>query len=133
MQAEGECHDGRSRGSLTSAFGWEQHCCLPLEADCDIAPLRRYLDVGTSYLSVNVGYAPHDIEATMRVISSWRRQIRDDDSGSFQLATSVADVRRGQARPDGWRSGSTWRTPTRSAATSRWCRPTTTSACGRCC
>jgi membrane dipeptidase len=78
--------------SLTSAIGWEQHCCLPLEAGCDIGPLRRYLDVGTTYLSVNVGYAPHDIEATMRVISSWRRQIRDDSSGSFELATSVQDV-----------------------------------------
>lgn len=76
---------------LTSPFGWEQHCCLPLEASCDIAPLRRYLDVGTSYLSVNVGYAPHGIEETMRVISSWRRQIRDN-AGSFQLATSVRDV-----------------------------------------
>ncbi len=75
----------------TSVVRWEQHCCLPLSADCEIAPLRRYLDVGTSYLSVNVGYAPHGIEDTMRVLSSWRRQIRDD-AGTFRLAASVRDV-----------------------------------------
>jgi len=78
-------------GRLTSAIGWDQHCCLPLEAGCDVAPLRRYLDVGATYVSVNVGYGPHGIEGTMRVLSSWRRQVaRDRDS--FQLATTVADV-----------------------------------------
>jgi membrane dipeptidase len=76
---------------LHSAFGWEQHCCLPLEAACDIGPLSRYRDVGVSYLSVNVGYAPHDIDSTMRVLSSWRRQIslRPDE---FVLATTVDDL-----------------------------------------
>lgn len=76
---------------LRSEFGWEQHCCLPLEAGCDISPLSRYRDVGVSYLSVNVGFAPHDIDATMRVLSSWRRQIllRPEE---FVLANTVADV-----------------------------------------
>ena len=55
-------------GRLMSPFGWEQHCCLPVQAECDITPLRRYLDAGVSYLSVNVGFAPHDIDATMRVL-----------------------------------------------------------------
>jgi membrane dipeptidase len=76
---------------LRSAFGWEQHCCLPLEAGCDIGPLRRYRDVGVSYLSVNVGFAPHDIDSTMRVLSSWRRQVllRPDE---FVLANTTADL-----------------------------------------
>jgi membrane dipeptidase len=76
---------------LRSGFAWEQHCCLPLEAGCDIGPLRRYLDIGVSYLSVNVGYAPHDIDATIRVLSSWRRQVllRPEE---FVLATTIADV-----------------------------------------
>jgi membrane dipeptidase len=77
-------------GRLTSPFAWEQHCCLPLQAECDIEPLRRYLDVGVSYLSVNVGFAPHDIEATMRVLSSWRRQILR--SSEFALAGTVDDI-----------------------------------------
>ncbi len=75
---------------LSSAVAWEQHCCLPLSAGCDVAPLRRYLDVGTTYVSVNVGYAPHGIEETMRVLSSWRRQVVRDET--LQLATTVQDV-----------------------------------------
>jgi membrane dipeptidase len=76
---------------ITSPFGWEQHCCLPLQADCDIAPLVRYLDVGVSYLSVNVGFAPHDIDATMRVLSSWRRQALLS-SELFALVSTVDDM-----------------------------------------
>ena len=76
---------------LRSRLGWEQHCCLPLEASCDIGPLRRYLDVGMSYLSVNVGYSPHDIDATMRVLSSWRRQVLQRGD-LFVLATTTDDI-----------------------------------------
>lgn len=81
----------RPTARLSSGLGWEQHCCLPLEAGCDIGPLRRYLDVGVSYLSVNVGYAPHDIDATMRVLSSWRRQVLQR-SEFFVLANTADDV-----------------------------------------
>jgi len=56
--------------------------------DCDIPPLRRYLDVGVSYLSVNVGYAPHGIEETVRVLASWRRQVQRSEE--FVLATTAA-------------------------------------------
>jgi membrane dipeptidase len=80
-----------AKSRLTARFAWEQHCCLPLEADCDIAPLDRYRQVGVGYVSVNVGYAPHDIDATMRVLSSWRRQIsRAGDS--FQLVGTTDDL-----------------------------------------
>ena len=80
-----------SASRLQSPFGWEQHCCLPLQPECDVDPLLRYLEAGVSYLSVNVGFAPHDIEATMRVLSSWRRQVLRK-SESFALATTVDDV-----------------------------------------
>ena len=76
---------------LTAGFGWEQHCCLPLEAGCDIAPLDRYRQVGVGYVSVNVGYAPHDIDATMRVLSSWRRQLARA-GGSFQLVGTAGEI-----------------------------------------
>ena len=78
-------------GRLTSPFGWEQHCCLPVQAECDITPLRRYLDAGFSYLSVNVGFAPHDIDATMRVLASWRRQVLLS-SEPFTLVSTVDDM-----------------------------------------
>jgi membrane dipeptidase len=74
---------------LETAFAWEQHCCLPLGSDCDIAPLDRYRQVGVSYLSVNVGYAPHSLDDSIRVLSSWRQQIRASDS--FELVASADD------------------------------------------
>jgi membrane dipeptidase len=84
-------------GRIISAFGWEQHCCLPLQADCEITPLRRYHDVGVTYLSVNVGFAPHDIDATMRVLSSWRRQVllRPEE---FALVSTVDDMAAAQGQ-----------------------------------
>ena len=75
-------------GRLMSPFGWEQHCCMPVRAECDVTPLRRYLDAGVSYLSVNVGFAPHDIDATMRVLASWRRQVLLS-SEPFALVSTV--------------------------------------------
>ncbi len=80
-----------AKSRLAASFAWEQHCCLPLEAACNLAPLDRYRQVGVGYVSVNVGYAPHDIDATMRVLSSWRRQIsRSGDS--FQLVGTAEDL-----------------------------------------
>jgi len=84
-QATGEA------GRITSPFGWEQHCCLPVQAECDITPLLRYLDAGVSYLSVNVGFAPHDIDASMRVLGSWRRQVLLS-SELFALVSTVDDM-----------------------------------------
>jgi len=101
IQATGEA------GRLTSPFGWEQHCCLPLQAERGITPLRRYLDAGVSYLSVNVGFAPHDIDATMRVLGSWRRRVL---LGSELFASGVNRRRhagRPAARPAG-RGPSPW-------------------------
>lgn len=70
---------------------WDQHCCLPLLPDADITPLLRYLDIGASYVSVNVGYAPHGIESTIEVLSSFRRQVLDAPE-HFRLTTSATDV-----------------------------------------
>jgi membrane dipeptidase len=76
---------------LAARFAWEQHCCLPLAADCEIAPLDRYRHVGVSYVSVNVGYAPHGIAETMPILSSWRQQILRAP-GSFELVASAGGI-----------------------------------------
>lgn len=76
---------------LAVDFAWEQHCCLPLKADCDIVPLQRYRQVGVSYVSVNIGFAPHGIAESMPVLSSWRQQIlRAPDS--FELVGTADDI-----------------------------------------
>lgn len=76
---------------LTAGLAWEQHCCLPVKADCDIAPLDRYRQIGVSYVSVNAGFAPHGIAESIPVLSSWRRQIlRAPDS--FELVGSAEEI-----------------------------------------
>lgn len=83
---------------VTSGVVWDQHCCLPLLPGADIAPLHRYLEAGATYVSVNVGYAPHGIESTVEVLSSFRHQVLADPE-HFRLATSVEDIL--SAREDG--------------------------------
>lgn len=78
------------------ALVWEQHCCLPLDPDTDVDELWRYAEAGASFVSVNVGYAPHDVADTIRVLSGFRRQLlaRPD---RYVLARTVADVRTAQS------------------------------------
>ena len=76
---------------LAAEFAWEQHCCLPIKTDADIAVLDRYRQVGVGYVSVNVGFAPHGIAESIPVLSSWRRQVlRAPDS--FALVGSAGDI-----------------------------------------
>ncbi|MDF3280724.1 membrane dipeptidase [Gordonia sp. N1V] len=37
---------------------WDQHACLPLQPDADVAYLERFTRDAPTYVSVNVGYAP---------------------------------------------------------------------------
>ncbi|MFD2470330.1 dipeptidase [Amycolatopsis silviterrae] len=78
------------------ALVWEQHCCLPLDPDTDVDALWRYAEAGASYVSVNVGYAPHDVADTIRVLSGFRHQLlaRPD---RYVLAHTVEDVRAAKA------------------------------------
>ncbi|ONF72156.1 dipeptidase [Amycolatopsis keratiniphila] len=75
---------------------WEQHCCLPLDPDADVDALWRYAESGASFVSVNVGYAPHDVAATIRVLSGFRRKLfaRPD---RYVLARTAEDVRAAKA------------------------------------
>ncbi|GAA3543132.1 membrane dipeptidase [Amycolatopsis ultiminotia] len=75
---------------------WEQHCCLPLDPDTDVGALWRYAEAGASFVSVNVGYAPHDVAETIRVLSGFRRQLlaRPD---RYVLARTADDVREAKA------------------------------------
>ncbi|WP_024801870.1 dipeptidase [Nocardia sp. BMG51109] len=69
-------------------FLWEQHCCLPLLPSADIAELARYRP--GSYLSVNVGYAPHSTADALGLVRQFRRAALAD--GRFRLVRSIEDV-----------------------------------------
>ncbi|MFB9833355.1 dipeptidase [Actinoallomurus acaciae] len=74
---------------------WDQHCCLPLTPDADVGGLLRFREIGASFVSVNVGYAPNDAASTLMVLESFRRQLAADRR--FLLAGSAADVVTAQA------------------------------------
>jgi membrane dipeptidase len=69
---------------------WEQHCCLPLSPLADVGELARYRRPGGSYVSVNVGYAPHSAADVVGLVSSWRERVTADDR--LRLAGTVDDV-----------------------------------------
>ena len=73
---------------------WEQHCCLPLDVTArepDVDQLLRYLAVGGSYVSVNVGFGPHGIGETIRVLAAFRGQVQAHPD-KFVLGTTADDV-----------------------------------------
>jgi membrane dipeptidase len=69
---------------------WEQHCCLPLSATTDLGELARYQRPGGSYVSVNVGYAPHSTADVLGLLAAFRYGAAADDR--YVLVASVADV-----------------------------------------
>ncbi|MFD6464117.1 dipeptidase, partial [Streptomyces roseolus] len=69
-------------------FVWEQHCCLPLLPSARVADLARF-PVG-SYLSVNVGYAPHSTADAVAMAELFRKDALDD--GRFRLVRRHRDI-----------------------------------------
>lgn len=60
---------------------WEQHCCLPLVVEADIAEVSRY-PLG-SYVSVNVGFSPHSKAVATSLAQDFRRKALVD--GRFRM------------------------------------------------
>ncbi|MFC6020645.1 dipeptidase [Plantactinospora solaniradicis] len=74
---------------------WEQHCCLPLSPQADVDQLARYLRPGGSYVSVNVGYAPHSTATVLGLLDAFRRRVADDSR--YLLADTTGDIDRAHA------------------------------------
>lgn len=64
---------------MSNSFVWEQHCCLPLTTDAHIGDLARYTNPGGTFVSVNVGYAPHGADDVRLLLRSWTAQLRSDE------------------------------------------------------
>ncbi|WP_426513986.1 dipeptidase [Dactylosporangium sp. McL0621] len=73
---------------------WEQHCCLPLSTGADVGQLARYQRPGGSFVSVNVGYAPHGAGEVLGLLESWRRRIAADER--LGLAAGLDDIGAGR-------------------------------------
>ncbi|MDQ1083693.1 MULTISPECIES: dipeptidase [Microbacterium] len=77
---------------------WDQHACVELVETADISELHRYRGAGGGYVSLNVGYAPHDPALTASLLRSFRAQVTA--IAGLELAASVADIDRIAARGD---------------------------------
>jgi Membrane dipeptidase (Peptidase family M19) len=75
---------------------WEQHCCLPLSVTADLGELARYQRPGGSYVSVNVGYAPHSAADVLGLLAAFQYGAAADDR--YVLVASVADVEQAHRR-----------------------------------
>lgn len=82
---------------------WEQHCCLPLSPDADVAELLRYRRPGTEVgsaaggtatrgacVSVNVGYAPHAAAEVFKLLDAFGGRIAAQPG--LTLVGAMADV-----------------------------------------
>lgn len=76
--------------AMSQSLLWEQHCCLPLTPSADVGELARYARPRGAFVSVNVGYAPHNRADVLGLLQAFRRAI-DADERLIQAA-SIADV-----------------------------------------
>ncbi len=76
---------------MTDGWVWDQHACLPLRADAEVAPLARFARPCGGFVSVNVGYAPQTKQDSLDLLHSFRAQVaaRTD----LALASTVDAVR----------------------------------------
>lgn len=82
-----------------SAIVWDNHVCLPLEPDYDVASLlARHRASGATFVSLNLGDAEVPLEAMIRMAAHFRSFIREH-CADYVLARTAADVRR--AKSDG--------------------------------
>ncbi|WP_235029515.1 membrane dipeptidase [Streptomyces sp. 3213.3] len=78
------------RGSAPPALLREQRCCLPFERYADVGELARYRRPGGSFVSVNVGYAPHGADDVTGLVAGWRERIEADER--LRLVATVGDI-----------------------------------------
>lgn len=69
---------------------WDQHLCLPLQTDTDVAPLTRYQRDGGALVSVNAGYSPHSLSDSLALLRHYRFAV--EDHPDLELAATVHDI-----------------------------------------
>ena len=74
------------------ALLWDQHACLPLKVDADVAPLTRFQRPGGSFVSVNVGYSPQSFADSVALLTHFRSAV--EDHPGLELVAGVDDVER---------------------------------------
>ncbi len=69
---------------------WDQHTCLPLQADTDVEPLTRYRRPAGALVSVNAGYSPQSFDDAVALLRHYRSAVTAHSE--LALADNLADV-----------------------------------------
>lgn len=69
---------------------WDQHTCLPLQAEAEVGLLTRYRRRGGAFVSVNAGYSPHSFGDTAALLRHFRSAVAAHPD--LELAGTVDDV-----------------------------------------
>lgn len=74
------------------ALIWDAHACFPLNPIPDLGQLRRYKDVGVSFVSINIGMDMDEFRKVIHVLAGFRKTIQSHPN-EYILAQSVGDIR----------------------------------------
>lgn len=66
----------RARRLHAESIVWDAHACLPLHPDADLTALRRHHAAGATFVSVNIGMDMNPLPQILRVLASFRAQLR---------------------------------------------------------
>ncbi|WP_431816195.1 dipeptidase [Gordonia jacobaea] len=69
---------------------WDQHACLPLQPDADVGYLTRFSRPGSTYVSVNIGYAPQTFAESTNLLTHFRSAI--SRHGDLTVVASLDDI-----------------------------------------
>jgi membrane dipeptidase len=71
---------------------WDQHACLPLRPDANIAELARYQRPGGAFVSVNVGYAPHGLDDVLGLLEYFHHAVTTHPDLELAESSDVSAV-----------------------------------------
>ncbi|MDF1761322.1 MAG: membrane dipeptidase [Coxiellaceae bacterium] len=70
---------------------WDAHACPTLEPGADLSTLYNYKDSGFTYISLNIGFDPQDING-IKNFSNYVKEYISTNSGHFVYADKPYDV-----------------------------------------
>src|SRR5919112_1456639 len=71
---------------------WDTHACFRLDPAADLSELKRYVDSGVNFVSLNIGMDLNSFENTVQVLARYRSYIAAHPE-QYVLGLTVGDIR----------------------------------------
>ena len=75
-------------GTCISPLIWDAHACFPLNNKAELEDLKRYKNIGVSFVSLNVGMDMDSFDKVMGVIAAFRRYILSHPIDYYLVSTT---------------------------------------------